>query len=172
MADRDIPAIFDESLVEALLELLVAYGLDARIGALEPAMMQQSMLAAAISFYGSGLRGSLLVMAPRAAIAATQPVSWTEVRLRDWIGELGNQALGCIRRKLLSRGLHAVMSFPAVLGAIRLDARQIDDRYTKAHAFVTQVGVFFVCLDVVCLNPDGVQWGEPSEELDNDGQIF
>ena len=172
MAEREISEIFDEALVEALIELLFAYGLNARVGSLEPSTMQTSMLAAAISFYGAGVRGSLLVMADRKAIAATQPVVWTERGLRDWIGELGNQALGSIRRKLGALGLNVVMSFPAVLGAIRLDPRQIDDRYTRAHAFTTPVGVFVVCVDVVSFDASAIRWEEPTEEYEDDNPVF
>jgi hypothetical protein len=172
MTENDLPSKFDEAIVEAIVELLDAYGLSSRIEYLEPMVLRDSMLATAIAFVGSGLRGSLLVMASRKTIAATQSLEWTEPKLRDWIGELGNQALGCIRRKLISCGLNAVMSLPAVLGSIRLDIQGIDERYTRAHAFATEVGTVVVCIDVVAMGRTEVSWDAPEDSDEPNESIF
>lgn len=172
MIEHDLPSKFDEALVEAVLELLDAYGLRARIGYLEPGTVREPMLAAAIAFVGSGLKGCLMLAMSRTVIAATQNATWDEPRLRDWIGELGNQALGCIRRKLHSRGLDAAMGLPAVLGAISVDLQSIDERYTRAHAFVTSIGTIVVTIDVVALRPSAIQWQEGQEDLTPDAEIF
>jgi hypothetical protein len=172
MGEVVLPARFDEDLVEAILELLDAYGLRARVGYLEPATMREPMLASVIPFVGSGLKGSLMLATTRAVIAATHATTWDEARLRDWIGELGTQALGCIRRKLQSRGIHAVMGLPAVLGAVHLDLRAIDERYTRAHAFDTPIGTIMVSLDVVALDPSIAPWTESGRPVSDDELSF
>lgn len=163
--NSDLPHRFDGSIIEAVMELLNAYGLRAKIGYLEPSLMQEPMLAAVIPFMGSGLHGSLMLMTARKVIAATQKHDWTEPNLRDWIGELGNQALGCIRRRLSSGGLEVSMGLPAVLGAVGLNLRGIDERFTRAHAFSTSIGTLVVCIDVVAYEEPRLHWSEPPEHV-------
>jgi len=172
MADSDLPARFDEALVEAMIELLDAYGLHARLDYLEPAHSRLPMLAAVIPFVGSGLKGSLTLLAARKVIAATQAIAWDEPQLRDWIGELGNQALGCIRRKLATCGIDAEMGLPGVVGAMRLDLQGLDDRYTRAHAFATSIGAIVVCIDVVAVGPLQPTWSEIPNSQEFEGGFF
>jgi hypothetical protein len=172
MTEVDLPSRFDEALVEAVIELLDAYDLHVKIAYLEPEILRHSMLAAVIAFVGSGLKGSLTLMTSRKVIAATHATEWDETRLRDWIGELGNQALGCIRRKLAMRGLDASMGLPAVIGAVRLDLREIDERYTRAHAFATPNGPILVILDVVSIDTPSLAWTEVPGSQEFEEQYF
>jgi hypothetical protein len=150
LRDTEILRLFDELVVDAATGILDTYGLRARVGYLEPELTREHCLATVMGFVGSGLRGSLMLLAPRRVIAATSPnVDWDESRLRDWIGELGNQTLGCVRRGLVARGVRITVGLPAVVAAIHLDIRSIDDRYTRAFAFQTPAGAIMVTIDAV-----------------------
>lgn len=161
-SEPTFPERFDEDLVESLMELLLAYGIRARVGYLEPRSTQEAMLVSVVPFIGRGFKGSLLLAATRLTVAATCSRIQSEAQLRDWIGELGNQALGCIRRKLQTRMVSIAIGLPAVLGTVNLNQRQIDQRYSRVHAFETAAGLIVAVIDVVESESERVPWEEPS----------
>lgn len=168
MNESPLLQLFDEVVVEVATELLDGYGLRARVGYLEPEITREQSLATVVGFVGSGVRGSLMLMASRRVIAETATgVEWTEAHLRDWIGELGNQLLGGVRRLMAARGVRVSMGLPAVVASIRLDIRSIDHRYTRAFAFQTPAGPIVVTVDAVgsprYAEDDGIADGLPSE---------
>lgn len=172
MADQTLPSKFDEVILEAIVELLEAYGLNAKATTLDPALTSQPMLTAAIPFVGSGLKGCLTLMAERKVFTSMQDWEWDEAGLRDWIGEIGNQALGSIRRKLVTRGLNADMGLPVVQGAVRLALEGMDERFTRAHAFETPIGTILVCIDVAALKESSIDWNTDTPPIDFDVGLF
>lgn len=79
---------------------------------------------ACIGFSGDKLRGMLTVVAPLLLMQAAYPreisLSPDEDQVLDWAGEVANQLLGRIKRRLVARGVTLGVSTPRALLADQL----------------------------------------------------
>ncbi len=141
--------LFDSAVIDAVDELLHAYEIPGRISPITPELTQDPCLASVIGFHGHRARGSLVLMTSRMFIAKMLPMEPSEELLRDWIAELGNQALARIRANLSRDGVELPMSLPSVLAGMRLELRHLNEDYCRVYAFTTQNGPILVLIDAV-----------------------
>ena len=119
--------VLEEVIQEALCELLECYGqgTPAEVHAVSRAAPPQTAFAASLGFTAEVLRGTLVLIAPEAAVARVLPPELsqgdiTPDRLADWAAELSNQLVGRIKNKLLRYRIVVTLSVPSVFRAENL----------------------------------------------------
>ncbi len=110
--------VLDGIVGESTQELLESYGLRFSIRRQGPFADE---LVTALGFAGRGISGSLSVATSyRVARRIVQEVPGA-TDIEDWIGELTNQLLGGIQRRLLRRGASIAAGLPVVVRGEELD---------------------------------------------------
>jgi hypothetical protein len=104
----------------ACVELFDAYGVELeRLQSGETAFRasDECVMSGVIGFVGKNVRGTCLLAGNDAPLEASCPPGG---QLRDWVGELANQLVGRLKRKLLARGVEVALTTPLVLSGVRL----------------------------------------------------
>lgn len=116
----------EEIIQEALRELLECYGHAGGEARVAPrAAPAQAAFAASLGFTAEMLRGTLVLIAPEAAIARVLPPELSvddasPDSLADWAAELSNQLVGRVKNKLLRYRIVVSLSVPTVFRAENL----------------------------------------------------
>ncbi len=115
-----------EHLVGCAKDVLNAYDLAVDSVEVDAQALPDPKLAAVICFGGDGVHGELVLVAPVAVVRASYPVpaeqraTVTDASVQDWVGELVNQLLGRLKRKLLISGLDIETGLPRATSVERL----------------------------------------------------
>lgn len=140
----------EELLLPATRELLQATGGE-RVA--PPPIDEGEAILASIGFGGADMKGALAVVAVEptvrtlvAAIFDTTPDS--DALLCDMVGELSNLLLGRYRSTLLRIGIEILPATPVTVRASGMDVQHAYGKDASWHAFSTEVGAFWLCLDV------------------------
>lgn len=113
--------LINDIVVEGTTSLFAAFGVSLQTaGAFDVAPSSQGIKIAVIGFAGKQMCGSLLLNASDELLRSSYPVHGTTPDvaahdLRDWTGELSNQLLGRIKKKLLGYGVVIQLSTPITL---------------------------------------------------------
>jgi hypothetical protein len=100
-------------MVEAGAELWANYGLEIlESTALADGIPLDVTMAAIIGIVGKGIRGTLMLSMSPESLALSKPVQTAD---RDWISELGNQALGRFKNKLARCKVDVTATTPLVI---------------------------------------------------------
>jgi hypothetical protein len=103
----------------ACVELFDAYGVSLQPLSGETGFRasDECIMSGVIGFVGKNVRGTCLLAGNDAPLEASCPPGG---QLRDWVGELANQLVGRLKRKLLARGVEVALTTPLVLSGVRL----------------------------------------------------
>ncbi len=105
----------------ACVELFDAYGVElgpARLLEADFGRVGARVMSGVIGFVGKNVRGSCLLASNDAPLEASCPPGG---QLRDWVGELANQLVGRLKRKLLARGVTVALTTPIVFSGVRVE---------------------------------------------------
>lgn len=155
-----------EHLVGCAKDVLNAYDLAVDSVEVDAQALPDPKLAAVICFGGDGVHGELVLVAVVRAsypVPAEQRATVTDASVQDWAGELVNQLLGRLKRKLLMSGLDIETGLPRATSVERLAHRTgaTDGSYSLhlcAHA--GRNALVAVWLDTVV--PDHIDLARPS----------
>jgi hypothetical protein len=117
MESESISARCSNLAASSCIELFDAYGLPLAQGNDGWRESPEQLISGVMGFVGPRVRGTCLLAAEPAAVQATCP---PEGRMRDWVGELSNQLVGRLKKKMLSRGVEVALTTPIVLTGVRL----------------------------------------------------
>lgn len=133
-----------------------------------PHTLAPNVKAAIVGFTEADIRGALTVTCTDSLLYKSYPASapqWTNVDLRDWAGELGNQLLGRLKNQLSRRQLSLQVSTPVAMHAQVLGAPPLDELLGQWLHFGTLEGDFWVRLDFQA--PPDWQLQSPDEDADH-----
>ena len=105
-------------------------------------------IAGVIGFSGSELSGALGILATPAVLQNLAPEidHASPVDVRDWVGELANQALGRFKIGLLREGLDISLATPVVLSGVRLEVNSSEK--VRTYCIESPGGFIHLWLDV------------------------
>jgi CheY-specific phosphatase CheX len=140
----------EELLLPATRELLKATGGE-RVA--PPPIEAREAILASIGFGGNDMKGALALVAVeptvRTLVAAVfETPADSDALLCDMVGELSNQLLGRYRSTLLRTGIEILPATPVTVRASGMDVQHAYGKHASWHAFSTEAGVFWLCLDV------------------------
>jgi len=148
----------------ACVELFDAYGVPLTASAGNWRDSPEQLISGVMGFVGSRVRGTCLLAASPAAVQATCP---PEGRMRDWVGELSNQLVGRLKKKLLSRGVEVALTTPIVLTGVRL--QPLPRGHVEPCGFESPHGVVLVWVEVEAspsLSMESEQAAAPESDVD------
>jgi hypothetical protein len=144
-------------LIESATALFSAYDCPLTYTGSASSDMRPFVLAGAIGFAGSDMRGTLLLAMTSGVLEDLSP---SVASTRDWIAELANQLLGRIKNQLLRFGTEIYTATPSVLRGELLTPLPSQSELA-GHCFESARGTACVWLDVVIR--EGFSLGEPTE---------
>ncbi len=161
---------------ESLTELLEHYGQRA----VEPLTKDQHYpraLAGSVAFLGPELRGSITLLASEAAISSALPAAEapTFAAVADWTGELTNQLMGRLKRKLSAYGTSVDIGVPSVFRGDRLALLKRSNACQPAWQLVQVTSLqrtFQVRLDVDVRDDLQLSVHTPSAALPAEGEAL
>jgi hypothetical protein len=153
----------------ACIELFGAYGVS--LGPAQPheaafAHSGARVMSGVIGFVGTHLRGSCLLAGTDAPLEASCPAGG---QLRDWVGELANQLVGRLKRKLLARGVTVAVTTPIVLSGVRVEPLPLGR--LEPTVFSTAHGNVMVWVEVD-VDHDFSLGTERTHEVPTEGALF
>ena len=117
MSEQTWREVSDQVVPECVKALLEVYELAVDAAGEPVPDPESSTIVASIGFASAQASGTLtLALAPRVALATGA----SESAVRDWSGELANQALGRVKNRLLRYGVELQMATPVVISGERL----------------------------------------------------
>ncbi len=145
-------------------ELFEAYGLTLAPDSNAWRDSPEQLISGVMGFVGPRVRGTCLLAAERGPLEATCP---PEGRLRDWVGELSNQLVGRLKKKMLARGIEVALTTPIVLTGVRL--QPLPRGSMDPTAFNSPRGLVLVWVEVEAsqsLSMDTEQPPSPDPDVD------
>ena len=136
MSDQTWRAVSDEVVPECVMALLEVYELAVERVNEAAQDNQLPTMIASIGFASPQASGMLtLALAPKVALATGA----SENAVRDWSGELANQALGRVKNRLLRYGVELQLATPVVISGERLTVHPGPDEHA-CFWFATPAG--------------------------------
>jgi CheY-specific phosphatase CheX len=133
-------------IVESTTSLLDTYGMPTEcVEEQDCGVAPNEGLAASLGFTGDQMQGSLVICAPLTLLRHAFPnlrSSASLEDLRDWTGELANQLLGRVKRRVLVYGVEFYLSTPSVVTG--RDLRSISGEGARRLAFACPAGTLYV----------------------------
>jgi CheY-specific phosphatase CheX len=119
-----------------------------------------AVVAAVVGFNGSDLRGTFLLATTFELAALARPASMREsplspasaadwILIRDWVGELCNQAIGRIKNKIHRYGIVFEVSPPAAFSGSSLVFAQPRGPLAKRFVYAAGLHTVWFCLDAL-----------------------
>ena len=164
--NNQLASEFADICAACCIELFAAYGIALKPGAPEFADSDETLLCGVMGFAGGSVRGTCLLAANRAPIELSSP---SKNRTRDWIGELTNQLLGRLKRKIVRHDLDILLTTPLVLSGVHL--RPLPRVDLAPRVFSAGSGSILVWVEVEAAA--GFSLGPPTADLSgSEGDIL
>lgn len=143
--------------VESAVGLFEAYNVKAEyLGQRSEPLVAHRINVAVIGFTSEPMCGAVLLRVDTTVLARSYPMQSeaSQEELTDWSGELVNQLLGRVKKRLLAYGLTIQLSTPtAVVGSELQIGRSSSEMITVSHEFGSEWGQLYVRC-VVSANPE------------------